>query len=68
MKCPISALTGDSDPKTTVEEASAWARHTSGAFDPQVFPGGHFYLTDQADQVIKILDRHLHGDRARSMA
>jgi surfactin synthase thioesterase subunit len=68
VKCPISALTGDNDTKTTVEEAGAWARHTSGAFDLQVFPGGHFYLTDQADQVIKILDRHLHGDRARSMA
>ena len=68
VNCPISALTGDSDPKTTVEEANAWARHTSGSFDLQVFPGGHFFLTDQADQVIKILDRHFQADRARSMA
>jgi surfactin synthase thioesterase subunit len=68
VKCPISALTGDNDPKTTVDEANAWTRHTSGAFDLQVFPGGHFFLADQADQVIKILDRHFQADRARSMA
>jgi surfactin synthase thioesterase subunit len=68
VTCPISALTGDSDPKTTVEEADAWAGHTSGAFDLQVFPGGHFFLTDQADQVIKILDRHFQADPARSVA
>jgi surfactin synthase thioesterase subunit len=66
--CPITALTGDNDPKTTVEEADAWARHTSGAFDMQVFSGGHFFLTEQADQVIKLLDRHFQADRARSPA
>jgi surfactin synthase thioesterase subunit len=68
VNCPISAMTGDSDPKTTVDEANAWAGHTSGAFDLQVFPGGHFFLTDHADQVIKILDRHFQADGARSMA
>jgi surfactin synthase thioesterase subunit len=66
--CPITALTGDNDPKTTVDEAGAWARHTTGAFDLQVFPGGHFFLTDHADQVIKILDRHFQADHARSPA
>jgi surfactin synthase thioesterase subunit len=57
--CPITVLTGDEDPKTTMDEAKAWARHTSGAFDLRVFPGGHFYLTDQADSVIKLLSQHL---------
>lgn len=68
VNCPISALTGADDPKTTVDEANAWIRHTSGAFDLKVFPGGHFFLTDEADQVIKILDRHFQADPARSMA
>jgi surfactin synthase thioesterase subunit len=68
VNCPISALTGDSDPKTTVEEANAWAQHTSGSFDLQVFPGGHFFLTDHADQVVKILAQHFQPDRARSIA
>jgi surfactin synthase thioesterase subunit len=68
VNCPISVLTGDSDPKTTMDEASAWARHTSGPFNLHVFPGGHFFLTDQADEVLKVLDQHFRAERARSMA
>jgi surfactin synthase thioesterase subunit len=61
VRCPISVLTGDSDPKTTLEEARAWAKHTTGAFDLQVFSGGHFFLTDHVDEIIKILDRSVHA-------
>jgi surfactin synthase thioesterase subunit len=68
VSCPIVALTGDHDPKTTVEEAEAWAQHTTGPFEIEVFPGGHFFLTEYADQIIKILDRHCQADRARSLA
>lgn len=58
VSCAITALTGDDDPKTTVEEARAWAAHTSGPFAIEVFPGGHFFLTAHADAIIKILDDH----------
>jgi surfactin synthase thioesterase subunit len=58
ISSPVTALTGDRDPQTTLEEAKGWARHTTGAFDLHVFTGGHFYLTDHADAVIKILDNH----------
>ncbi len=68
VSCPITVLTGDSDPKTSMDEASAWARHTSGSFDLQVFSGGHFFLTDQTDSVIKLLDRHFQAGRVRSVA
>jgi surfactin synthase thioesterase subunit len=58
ISCPITVLTGDNDPKTTLDEAGAWARHTSGSFDLRVFSGGHFFLSDQANQVIKLLEQH----------
>jgi surfactin synthase thioesterase subunit len=58
VNCPISVLTGDSDQKTTLDEAKAWAQHTSGPFDLHVFPGGHFFLTTEAANVIKVLDQH----------
>ena len=61
VTCPITVLTGDNDPKTTLEEASAWASHTTGPFDLQVFRGGHFFLTDHADQIIKLLHGHFHA-------
>src|SRR5262249_42907105 len=68
VRCAVSVLTGDNDPKTTVEEARAWSRHTSGPFDIQVFTGGHFFLTDQADKIIKILQQHFQAERARAIA
>jgi surfactin synthase thioesterase subunit len=64
VACPITALTGDSDPKTTAEEAAAWGRHTSGSFDLQVFTGGHFFLTEHTDEILKILDQHFQAQPA----
>ena len=58
ITCPITVLTGDSDPKTSLDEARAWAQHTTGAFDIQVYPGDHFFLTEHADQVIRLLRQH----------
>lgn len=63
VACPITVLTGDSDPKTTLDEAKAWARHTTGSFDIQVYPGGHFFLTDHAGQITKLLGQHLQTGR-----
>jgi surfactin synthase thioesterase subunit len=64
VKCPITVFTGDSDPKTTLDEASAWAQHTSAAFDLQVFTGGHFFLTEHTDEIMKTLDQHFQAERA----
>ncbi|MDL4815416.1 thioesterase II family protein [Actinomadura opuntiae] len=51
LDCPITVLVGDRDPKTTLEEASAWAEHTTGPCDLRVFPGGHFYLDERRAEV-----------------
>ncbi len=53
--CPLVVFVGDDDPKTTVEEAGAWRRNTTGPFDLRVFPGGHFYLDDQVAEVTDAL-------------
>jgi surfactin synthase thioesterase subunit len=67
VNCAISVLVGDSDPKTTVAEAEAWARHTTGSFDLQVFAGGHFFLTDHADQITKVIERNFSAERAAAV-
>lgn len=46
VNCPVIALTGDADPKTSISDAGAWAVHTTGGFELKLFPGGHFYLQD----------------------
>ncbi|GGV16258.1 thioesterase [Streptomyces litmocidini] len=59
LRCPVLALVGDADPKATVEEARSWADHTTGPFTLRVFPGGHFYLNDQAPAVLAAISSHI---------
>jgi len=55
LTCPVHALTGDADPRVTVEEAGAWAEHTTGEFTLTTFSGGHFYLLDHLPAVLERL-------------
>lgn len=59
VNCPVTVLVGDSDPKATIEEARAWSEHTAGAFDLQVYPGGHFYLSEHQDEVTDLIAERL---------
>ena len=59
LSCPITVFTGDSDPRTTIEEADAWRYYTKGAFRIRVFPGGHFYLSSSIPAVVAEIGRDL---------
>ncbi|GHE14160.1 oleoyl-ACP hydrolase [Streptomyces alanosinicus] len=59
LSCPLTALTGDDDAQVTLDEARAWADHSTGAFDLKVLPGGHFYLNSQAPAVLSTLKARL---------
>lgn len=59
VACPVTVLTGDDDPKTSLDDARAWQRHTTGRFDLRVFPGDHFYLFDQWPQVAEVITKGL---------
>lgn len=59
LSCPVTAMTGDADPRVTLDEAGAWGGMTSGPFDLRVFPGGHFYLADQITPVLDTLRESL---------
>lgn len=63
LRCPISVLTGDSDPQVTRAEAERWAEHTTADFRLRVFPGGHFYLNSRPAEVIKALTEDLDAYR-----
>jgi surfactin synthase thioesterase subunit len=65
IHAPVTVLTGDADPKTTVPEASAWVGHTRGDFRLKVFPGGHFFLQDHQSAVSAEIDRDLRSVTAR---
>lgn len=55
LRCPVTVLTGDADPKVSLAEARGWAAHTTGRFELRVFPGGHFYLGEQVPRVLDVL-------------
>lgn len=59
VRCPITVLIGDSDPKTTVEEAQSWQRHTTSPFRLRTFSGGHFYLSDHQSEVTAEIETEL---------
>lgn len=61
LTCPITVFVGDDDPKVTVDEARAWRDHTTGAFEFQVFDGGHFYLTSHQSKVLKLMADQLQS-------
>lgn len=53
--CPLTALVGDRDPETTIEEAGAWEAHTTGGFELRIHPGGHFFLEPNRSEVIDVI-------------
>ncbi|WP_055700799.1 thioesterase II family protein [Streptomyces silaceus] len=55
LDCPVIALTGDADPRVTVEAARVWERETQGAFSCHVLTGGHFFLDDHLPYVADVI-------------
>ncbi|GLW99277.1 alpha/beta fold hydrolase [Microtetraspora sp. NBRC 16547] len=61
LRAPIHAHVGLADPRVTLEEAEAWREHTSAAFTLSTYPGGHFYLNDQAPKLIDAIRQVMSG-------
>jgi surfactin synthase thioesterase subunit len=59
LRCPITALAGAADPHTTVDEARAWAGHTTASFVLRVFPGDHFFINPALPAVVDAVRHHL---------
>lgn len=55
LTCPLTALTGDTDPKASVNEVEQWRDRTTGPFQLKVFPGGHFFLSDNRSAVAAVV-------------
>jgi pyochelin biosynthetic protein PchC len=64
LSCDITAMTGDRDWLNTTEDAAAWSAYTTGTFNLQVYPGGHFYLDDCRAQVLEVISSSLEASAA----
>jgi medium-chain acyl-[acyl-carrier-protein] hydrolase len=47
LAIPVLAMSGESDPHVSRAEALAWGEHTTGRFEAEFFPGGHFFIQSQ---------------------
>lgn len=61
VNAPMTSYVGDADPGVPPDDAAAWKELTSGEFSFRVFPGGHFYLSDQETEVLADLTERLGG-------
>jgi surfactin synthase thioesterase subunit len=59
LTCPVTVLTGDSDPMVSPDDARGWREYTDGAFAQHVFPGDHFFLVDHHAAIVEIIRRQV---------
>ena len=55
IRAPLVVMTAVDDPRTTVDEATAWSAHTSGGAALHTFHGGHFFVERHASRVIALI-------------
>lgn len=56
---PLTVFTGESDPKTTIDEAQRWCDHTESTCRVLTYPGGHFFLDQHAGAVGDVIAAEL---------
>ncbi len=59
LRCPITVLTGESDPRTSLADARAWGAHTEAGLDVHVFRGGHFFLAQHRQKIAELVTEQL---------
>lgn len=59
VSCPVTVLTGGSDPRTSADEAADWSLHTTGGCRVETLVGGHFFLLERREEVAGIVRRAL---------
>lgn len=63
LAMPVAAFGGADDPETPGETLHGWASVTSARCTAEVFPGGHFFLTDRRTAVLDRVIAALEPDR-----
>jgi pyochelin biosynthetic protein PchC len=63
LGCPVVGYVGASDPDIRADEVAAWAGIAPKGFDLKVLPGGHFYLVDERDALVRDIRARLEQQR-----
>lgn len=71
IKCldtDISVLFGNEDELAVLPDMVKWREYTSKQCDFHLFEGGHFYLHDNAKNIVQIINETLIGEGTRSLS
>ena len=63
LPVPLFALGGEQDLEVSRAQLEAWRAQTSHAFTAVYFPGGHFFLNTQRQQLLSAVAQFLDGVR-----
>jgi len=58
IECNISALNGNLD-SIDLKDILAWNRHTSGSFKLYNFEGNHFFINNNAERIVNVINNIL---------
>ena len=64
LECRLAFYGGDADPQSVPAASDGWASLVTGPTRRRIFPGGHFYLTEQRDAVASAMAADLFADDA----
>ncbi|QHA09869.1 alpha/beta fold hydrolase [Streptomyces broussonetiae] len=59
VDCPVHAYVGDADPSMSAHDMESWADVAPRGFQLQVLPGGHFYLVDEHEALVRAVTEQL---------
>ena len=59
LNCSIVAYAGADDHEVPPARVAPWREHTSGSFEMQVLPGGHFFLETAREQLLESMRTRL---------
>lgn len=62
LDVPITAVRGSADTLVSADAVLGWAKVTSRQFDAVELPGGHMYLTESAERLVRLLADTLQQD------
>ena len=56
LNVPILALLGDNE-ETTENQSRSWSQYTNNLFHLEIYKGGHFFLFDHVEEILKLIER-----------
>ncbi|MFF7802685.1 thioesterase II family protein [Streptomyces olivaceus] len=61
LDIPLTVFGGHRDPRADRTELPAWEDLTRGPFRTRMFPGGHFFINDWSQEILKMMVMPLRG-------